>query len=724
MADTGIRPELVSLIHHVELNKAGWWDGAIRQFILAAIWLTGTPLNAEGVRDVLHNGFSVSPDPELMGLQIRKLCETGQLIQLPSGDLKISEKSLHQLESNLEEAEAIETEAEAVFTKYAQQACPEIDPIDCWRHFNGELLFPLVREIGARTYELISGSTRHLDKIGSFQIFLQRYPAAVQPRLRDAIVLFMNPTNASVRSYILRHLNAYFSIEASNLTQHTLEVLSQSALRNTSFEVFVDTNFLFSILGLHENPSNEAADSLISLMQQLKGKVTAKLFLFPLTIDEFKRVVRSHQQFLSDLRLEPNLAAVGIGSGLTGVALKFIQESKQIGHPLKASDYFGPYLEDLLPIIRGKGLELYNARVDEYTKRQDVIDDILIQQQYELRFPPEKRKSYDQLLHDVCLWHFVKDRRLAQVESPADAKCWVVTVDYRFLGFDGYKRQDAAKQIPVAVHPTTLIQLLQLWLPRTQAFEEAIVRSLRFAFLFHDFDSNSERITVRILESLSRFEDIRDLSQDVAASVLMNQALRARLTGATTAEQDIALVKEALVEENNKTAARLHAANETSERLASESRQKDSKIVELEDLIEQSNRAFEDLAQTSSGERIAWEERLRSLEESRGRTSFLVLSVCIPLIAIFVVGLGIVHIARSIGNLGYWWSAILLWGIQLAVWLYLTDRRGSRNESIRDWAPFAQFHRLKKWLFTIFLVSVPTKLVVDGIYKAYRYFFP
>lgn len=48
MADTGIRPELVSLIHHVELNKAGWWDGAIRQFILAAIWLNGKATRSIG----------------------------------------------------------------------------------------------------------------------------------------------------------------------------------------------------------------------------------------------------------------------------------------------------------------------------------------------------------------------------------------------------------------------------------------------------------------------------------------------------------------------------------------------------------------------------------------------------------------------------------------------------------------------------------------------------
>jgi hypothetical protein len=724
MATTGLPPELVSLVHHVELNKAGWWDGAIRQFILAGIWLSGGPLSPERIHDVLRNGFSVSPEPERIDLQVRQLCEAGRLIRLPSGEFKISETSLHMLEEGLKQSELIESRAEAIFIEQMQAACPEIDSAECWRTFNGEFLFPLVREIGARTYELISGATRHMETVASFQTFVQTYPVTLQARVHNAIVLFMNPKDAAVRSYILRHLNAYFAIEASKLTAHTVESLGRSASRNVSFDVFVDTNFLFSILGLHENPSNEAAESLLSLMRQLTGKITAKLFLFPLTVDEFKRVLGSHQQFLSNLRLEPNLAAAGARSGLTGVALKFIQEVNRVGHPIKAADYFGPYLEDLLPIIRSNGLELYNTPVDAYTKRQDVIDDILVQKEHELRLPPEKRKSYEQLLHDVCLWHFVRDRRPARVESPAEAKYWVVTVDYRFLGFDAYKRQGTTGSVPVVVHPTTLIQVLQLWVPRTPAFEEAIVRSLRFAFLFHEFDSNSEKMTVRILESLSRFENIRDLSQEAVASVLMNQALRNRLAGATSVEQEATLVKEALIEENNKAIERLRSATEISERLAAESNEKDNQIAELKDFIGQRNRAYEDLAHASANDRKDWQHRLERLEGNKERNSFLLWSIFVPLIGIFLVGLGVVHVVHSVGNLGSWWSAILLWSAQLVMWLYFIDRQGSKKAPIKDWQPFALIHRFKKWLFTLFLVSVPTKLAVDGLSKLYKHFFP
>ncbi len=723
MTEPRLRPELVSLIHHVELHKEGWWDRAIGQFILAAIWFAGHPLSAEELRDVLRNNFSISTDTARLDLQVDKLRNAGNLVRLPDGRLKVSEQCVHVLEKSATEFDAVQAEAQSVFTKHVQELCPEIDLAKCWSDFNSVVLFPLVREIGARTYELISGSTKHLDKVSSLQNFLQGYPTEMQSDLRNAIVLFMNPNNSAVRSYILRHLNAYFFIEASELTQHTLDLLSRSLARNVSFDVFVDTNFLFSILGLHENPSNEAAASLMSLISKLTGKVTAKLYLFPLTVDEFKRVLKSHQTFLSDLRLEPNLALVGMKSGITGVALKFIQESKQAGRPLKAADYFGPYLEDLIPIIRSKGLELYNVRTEEYTKSQEVIDDILIQQQHELQLPPEKRKSYESLLHDVSLWHFVKDKRPVQVESANEAKYWIVTVDYRFLGFDAYKRRSDTDVIPVVVHPTTLVQLLQLWLPRTAAIEEAIVRSMRFAFLFHEFDSKSEEITVRILESLSRFENVRDLSEEAVTSVLMNQALRSRLHGATSADHDIELVREALIEENNRAATNLREATEEKARLAAESKRKDETIAALEDRIEERNRLHEESMKMHSNERDSWEQRIKRLESNSQRRKFVTWSVCLPITLVGSIGFGIIHFVRSIGHLGFWWSTLFLWGIGLTMWVFLVDRQGSRNEAISGWTPFIQVHRFKNWLFALFVGPVPVKLAVDGIYKLCKLIF-
>ncbi|HXG70826.1 MAG TPA: hypothetical protein VNJ04_09480, partial [Gemmatimonadaceae bacterium] len=59
-----------------------------------------------------------------------------------------------------------------------------------------------------------------------------------------------------------------------------------------------------------------------------------------------------------------------------------------------------------------------------------------------------------------------------------DASFWIATVDYRFLNFDSRKRRPKRDPIPICVHPTVLIQMLQFWLPRTAELEAALFESL------------------------------------------------------------------------------------------------------------------------------------------------------------------------------------------------------------------------------------------------------
>ena len=132
--------------------------------------------------------------------------------------------------------------------------------------------------------------------------------------------------------------------------------------------------------------------------------------------------------------------------------------------------------------------------------RQDVIDDIVDRQKFEKIKYKERAKTYEQLKHDIVLWHLVKERRSAALNLPLEAGNWVVTVDYRLLGFDAYKRRYSPSKIPVCIHPSALLQMLQFWVPRTSQFEEAMLGALRLPLLFHDFDPDVEAITMRILE--------------------------------------------------------------------------------------------------------------------------------------------------------------------------------------------------------------------------------
>jgi hypothetical protein len=72
----------------------------------------------------------------------------------------------------------------------------------------------------------------------------------------------MDPTKVPVRQYLLRSLNAWLFVEAAGLTDATLASIEKLSGSQPSFRLFIDTNVMFSILNLHENPYNEAALSI------------------------------------------------------------------------------------------------------------------------------------------------------------------------------------------------------------------------------------------------------------------------------------------------------------------------------------------------------------------------------------------------------------------------------------------------------------------------------
>lgn len=703
MSNAILPKELISLIHHIELNKAQWWDKAVQQLVVACIWLSGEPRTLPEIASDLYQSFSVNIDAHRIKSQIDTLCASERLVSLPEARFKISEASEKEFERNVSEMEELDKKVKARFSDVLATTKLALEPEQTWISFNEHFLVPLVREMGAKLYEILSRRTVKLEGTGSFQEFLQCYSTQLQPRLRAAMILFLDPKDADVRSYILRSLNAYFFVEASSLGEDTLEALGNLAELESSFIAFVDTNFLFSILALHENPSNEAAHLLKELITQLSGKVEAKLYVLPTTVDEVKRVLIAREQSLTEVRLTPNLAEAALEAPLDGIGQKFVEECRKAGRPLRAKDYFHPYIADLITVLRGKDVEFFNEKIDHYHTNQEVIDNVNEQLKFEKARYPEKPKGYEQLVHDMILWHFVRDKRSVRVESPLEAVYWILTVDYRFLAFDAFKAPRSGENIPICIHPTTLIQMLQFWVPRTPEFEQAMLSSMRLPFLFQEFDPTAERVTIRILETLGRFENVADLPTQTVTTLLLNDVLRQRLLAEPDVESQVQLIKEALIQEHETTQLQLKQVTEEVRRLEREKIDDKQAIQEL-------------------GKQLGVEaEKSRNLksqlqEEQRQRViaGFVRKWFVFAIILVGLSGILISSVLVKLAQWPFWGSLIGLWSGLLIPWLWITDRRGSKDRTIKEWKIFHYLHKFKRWVFT-FLSLVLSAFIIEAL---------
>src|SRR6266540_1000304 len=415
-----------------------------------------------------------------------------------------------------------------------------------------------------------------------------------------------------------------FVRESASLESETLAAITRITAKEPTFKVLLDTNFVFSFLGLHDNPANEASAALIALTEQLKQIVDITLYVLPRTLAEARASLISNQTALSGLVLTRNLATAASRVKLSGLATKYVETARQTGRAQTAEQYFEPYINNLLGLLREQGVELLNQDTSDLAVAQPVVNDILAQVEFEKKTRGERAKNYDRVEHDMILWHVVQRRRFAWVESPLAATWWVATLDYRFMGFDTYKAR-RQQQLPICLHPAALVQMLQFWMPRSRQLEEALLSNLRLPLLFYDFDPVAEKATISILRTLSRFEGSERLSEETIGNMLVNEELRRRMILETDEEEQVRIVRDAIVEENEKVRSEVVAARKHVEQVESQTLASKEEIVTLKNKMAESDERATELSSRLSGKLESATARLESATARLERTRFNIL---------------------------------------------------------------------------------------------------
>jgi hypothetical protein len=378
---------------------------------------------------------------------------------------------------------------------------------------------------------------------------------------------------------------------------------------------------------------------------------------------------------------------------------------------------------------------IYNEDTSHLRTDPEVVDDLLERMEYEqTKFAKKSPKGYETLEHDVILWHFVKRKRPTAVESPLDARYWIATIDFRFLGLDSFKRRndDKRSSIPICVHASTLVQMLQFWSPRTDQLDAALLESLR-PMLPRRFDPDAEKVTIDILRIFSRFENINDVDEETLASTMMNRALRQRMAASQTLSEKIAIVKETLTEEWK--AVRLREGKRMDD-LSNELRVKDEKLKALSDAlqtVEHERGATEAqlLAQLQEERKSSQElqARLAELERraqlaseqkllSKRRIFFGVKYGLLTALAL-IMGLMATWVVRTRGFISLPTLPVVVETLILLGMVWLIERAGHKDETIAVSATFRFFSRWVGRLMTL-LGFVATAFIIPYLYELIR----
>lgn len=732
MTVTQFSKDLASIVHHVELSEAGWRDRALDLMCVSVLHSSGSLLEQKEVRERLNAQL---PSP-LAAAQVSKILERlfgrETVVRLPNGKLQLADVTEQQLWEHFRDAERLTERVRSKFTEHFPDS--EDSPSIQWADFEAHFLTPLIVELGARTFEFLSGEDLELTETDSVSRYLDRFPPESRSGISSGISAFLSPQDPDVRSFVLRLLNATFLVQATTLSESALNTLLDQTTKQLKLTIFVDTNFLFSLIGLHENPADDVVDALRDLMKGVGGRVEVSLYIIPDTVDEAKHTIGLYEDRLSGFHLDKHLArAVRDGTAdLSGITMKFIREAAASDGRLTSQEYFRPYHDNLIDISRGAGVELYNEDTSTLHTDQGVIDDVQDEMEFQKRIRGDDAKRYELVRHDIVLWHCARRKRAARVESPMEARYWVATLDYGLLRFDRYKRKRQGHSVPVCMHPTVLLQILQLWIPRTEKLEAALMDSLR-PLLPHVFDRDAERVTIRILKAMSRFEDAGDLSSRSVKSVLLNKAVRARVGESEEEDEQFEVVRDAIIEENRRLDLRSKQLEQERAGLAQELR---SRERELEHLSGELATATEYRDEAGRLARALREERSRSdvleervgtlegslaeLERKRARKRAygdVAIWSAVSLVGMVAFGwLTRDYIARLVGMSGGWMSVVLS-GVVIGVGMMIANWRMTARFEGEVWA--VRIRRATKAWWAI-LGTVGLGVVANVLYQAMR----
>jgi hypothetical protein len=250
---------------------------------------------------------------------------------------------------------------------------------------------------------------------------------------------------------------------------------------------------------------------------------------------------------------------------------------------ISAAQFFGPFEENLLTLLKDRGVSLYNDELDALRLDQRVIDEVLALQDSQQIHRPTGAKPYDANLHDMVLWHFVRDRLPLRSDSPLDGRSWVVSIDFGLINFD---RRKKGGSLPIVVSPSDLVQLLAFFVPRSDEYDRTWVESLREPLIFMDFDADDEAATLAILSNLSRYDNSEVFSTDTVRSVLMNTALRTSLRSSheLKPEQKAELIRDAIVKTAEERLRALEGEREENKSLRTSVEALTSRLAEVERL--------------------------------------------------------------------------------------------------------------------------------------------
>ena len=536
------------LCHLVSLSRTGKMKSAVENLVNTTIGLCSDPplTSADGVVEAVQVFFGIDVPPA----DVQRVLDAGvaakwlirargtgavTLGAATRAEVEGRGRRSHELEAAVRSEWSIELLASGLAVDEA-----EVGKLWCCLRSYMARAF---RQHGAMAVQLLDATVpveeAGQESLGTFmdEAICEEGQGLDREHARAAISSFFKTTTPDRARYVAQLLDATFTFFALTGIDAAGDYLSRSL---SPLALFLDTNYIFGLLGIHENPLSEASKELISFVRSNGFPFT--MYVHERTVREIEATMAAVSDRLLSRRWTPDLsrAAVATHAG-TGVELSYHRLNAQ--SPVDPKVYLSKF-DHVVDLLADFGVQLYRVTSDEGYSVEEKGALIAEYEHFVNKWRPGKPKPYDAIDHDITVWLTLRTKR-NKTKSALDAGALFLTNDFLFRSFDW--RVLRKSDIGSVVLPGQLLQVLRPFARPTEDFDRRFFEAFA-APEFRSAQTGYESTASQVLSFLATYKDV---PEKTAVRILTNEMLMLQLKDTEADSEEFKeLVESVLVQDN------------------------------------------------------------------------------------------------------------------------------------------------------------------------------
>jgi len=300
--------------------------------------------------------------------------------------------------------------------------------------------------------------------------------------------------------------------------------------------LFLDTNFLFGILGLHYHSQVDVSNDLIRAIK--KYNLPFKLRFHEATDQEMRATIDHYGTILRSRVWTQSLSRAGVKShNLSGIEQKF--HEKNSNQSVDVDEFLRPY-EHFDQLLVKQNIKIFRP----HENREQEKSDLFHEYKEFLENRGRSDKQYGTIMHDVTVLE--ETRRLRRdTKSSLEAGALIVTCDYYLYQFDqAYSRRNNHRACVLL--PNIFWQILRPFIPADENFDKAFAETFALPE-FRALGSGGSKACSKMVQVLASYKDV---PEETAFKMLSNDILLNRLKSISDEQEFAEQIEAEFIQEN------------------------------------------------------------------------------------------------------------------------------------------------------------------------------